>query len=78
MDTVTMAHLHGGQTTVAIAELTAFAEQLRGSLIQPGDTDYDQARRLWNGMFDIPLLSKSLENKKGPCFCLFSYFPFME
>ena len=52
MDTVTMAHLTGSQTTVAIADLTTFADQLRGSLIRPGDTDYDEARRLWNGMFD--------------------------
>jgi hypothetical protein len=26
--------------------------QLSGSLIQPEDTIYDEARCLWNGMFD--------------------------
>lgn len=52
METVTMAHLKGGQTAVAIADLTALATQIRGALVQPGDANYDEARRLWNGMFD--------------------------
>ena len=28
------------------------AQQLRGELITPGDAAYDEARRVWNGMFD--------------------------
>ncbi|NEQ53509.1 MAG: FAD-binding oxidoreductase [Leptolyngbya sp. SIO3F4] len=52
MDTVTIAHLDGSQTTVESADLKTLADQLRGSLIQPGDANYDEARRLWNGMFD--------------------------
>ena len=52
MTTTTMANVNGGQTTVAIAELETFAHQLRGSLIRPEDASYDEARRLWNGMFD--------------------------
>jgi FAD/FMN-containing dehydrogenase len=31
---------------------TAFQQQLRGRLIQPGDADYDAARALYNGMID--------------------------
>jgi len=32
--------------------LDALAERLRGTLIRPGDTGYDDARTVWNGMFD--------------------------
>ena len=32
--------------------LETLSEQLRGELITPEHTDYDQARRIWNGMFD--------------------------
>jgi FAD/FMN-containing dehydrogenase len=39
-------------TTQKTQTLAALAEQLRGDLITPGDADYDQARRVWNGMFD--------------------------
>ncbi|MEM7066195.1 MAG: FAD-binding oxidoreductase [Cyanobacteria bacterium P01_B01_bin.77] len=52
METVTIADLNGNQTTVTPADLTTLADQLSGSLIRPEDTDYDEARRLWNGMFD--------------------------
>src|SRR5262245_37883769 len=30
----------------------ALASQLNGELIRPGDAPYDEARRVWNGMFD--------------------------
>ncbi|MGL4622796.1 MAG: FAD-binding oxidoreductase [Chroococcidiopsis sp.] len=52
METLTMANLNGSQTAVAIADLAALAAQIRGCLIQPDDAIYDEARRLWNGMFD--------------------------
>lgn len=29
-----------------------FKDSLRGELIQPGDTGYDDARKIWNGMID--------------------------
>ena len=29
-----------------------FKASLRGTLLQPGDPDYDQARKVWNGMID--------------------------
>jgi FAD/FMN-containing dehydrogenase len=32
--------------------LDTLAELLRGELIGPGDDGYDEARRVWNGMFD--------------------------
>lgn len=32
--------------------LATLAQQLRGEMIRPGDPAYDEARRVWNGMFD--------------------------
>ena len=32
--------------------LDGLAERLRGELVRPGDPAYDEARRVWNGMFD--------------------------
>src|SRR6266516_6063160 len=29
-----------------------FKARLRGQLLRPGDDAYDEARKLWNGMFD--------------------------
>jgi FAD/FMN-containing dehydrogenase len=32
--------------------IAGLCSSLRGELLQPGDADYDGARRIWNGMFD--------------------------
>lgn len=40
------------QTTFTGATLNLFAVQLQGSVILPGDPDYDQFRKVWNGMID--------------------------
>ncbi len=34
------------------AAVEAFKARLRGQLLRPGDDAYDEARKLWNGMFD--------------------------
>jgi hypothetical protein len=34
------------------SDITRFQESLRGRLVQPGDADYDDVRRLYNGMID--------------------------
>jgi FAD/FMN-containing dehydrogenase len=52
METLAIVNLTGSQTAVAIAELEALANQIGGSLIRAEDETYDEARRLWNGMFD--------------------------
>ncbi len=35
-----------------IRTTTALADAMRGKLIRPGDADYEEARRVWNGMID--------------------------
>ena len=40
------------ETTARRHTLETLAQQLRGDLITPGDGRYDDARRVWNGMFD--------------------------
>ena len=52
METITIVDSYGNQTAVTIKDLEALAHQIRGYLIQPQDATYDEARRLWNGMFD--------------------------
>ena len=34
------------------AAVEAFRAGLRGQLLRPGDDGYDEARKVWNGMFD--------------------------
>ena len=34
------------------SDIAAFAIGLRGQLLRPGDDNYDEARRVWNGMID--------------------------
>jgi len=33
-------------------DIEAFAKGLRGHLLRPGDDNYDEARKIWNGMID--------------------------
>ena len=37
---------------IPTAAVTAFADRLRGSLVQPRDAAYDEARSIYNGMID--------------------------
>ena len=39
-------------TTATSPTLASLADQLRGELVLPGEANYDEARRVWNGMFD--------------------------
>lgn len=52
METLTIVNLGGSQTAVPIDQLETLANQISGSLIRAEDDAYDEARRLWNGMFD--------------------------
>ena len=40
----------GARIEEAVVE--AFKAGLRGQLLRPGDDAYDEARKVWNGMFD--------------------------
>ncbi len=42
----------GGEVVLTEAEVREFGESLYGQLLMPGNDGYDQARIIWNGMFD--------------------------
>jgi FAD/FMN-containing dehydrogenase len=42
----------GRSTVLEMKDVEAFADSLEGRLLPPGSPDYDQARRVWNGMVD--------------------------
>jgi FAD/FMN-containing dehydrogenase len=44
--------LTGEDLVLEHAVIEAFKARLRGALLCPGDTGYDEARRIWNGMID--------------------------
>jgi len=44
--------LSGEPTTIPAAAVKDFAANFRGRLLTANDPDYDQARRIWNKMFD--------------------------
>ena len=44
--------LDGGKTEIADAAFQELRTAFRGSLIVPGDDEFDEARRVWNGMID--------------------------
>jgi FAD/FMN-containing dehydrogenase len=47
-----VATLTGVETVVTEAKIEEFRKSLRGDLVQPGDSDYDKARTVWNAMID--------------------------
>jgi FAD/FMN-containing dehydrogenase len=44
--------LDGGKTEIADAAFQELRTAFRGSLIVPGDGEFNEARKLWNGMID--------------------------
>src|SRR5688500_9499494 len=49
---VTALRRDGTMIELDAATVEAFAADLAGDLLGPGDAGYDQARRVWNGMID--------------------------
>ncbi len=45
--------LSGGETTIPRDHLQQFAASLRGRVLVASDADYESARRIWNGEFDL-------------------------
>ncbi len=45
--------LDGGDLVLRGSSVEAFAASLGGDLILPGNSGYEQARHIWNGMFDM-------------------------
>jgi FAD/FMN-containing dehydrogenase len=52
MADVLCAGLTGGEVTLPARQLEELRTSLRGDLVQPGDADYDAARRVWNQHID--------------------------
>jgi FAD/FMN-containing dehydrogenase len=44
--------LEGGEVVLSDAKVARFAKRLKGSVIRPGDAEYEAARKVWNAMFD--------------------------
>jgi hypothetical protein len=44
--------MDGHDVHLSEASIRAFAKSLKGSLIRPSDTEYDESRAIWNGMID--------------------------
>jgi len=42
----------GGEAVLKEATVAAFNSRLRGELLRPGHTGYEDARNVWNGMID--------------------------
>ncbi len=47
-----MTTTHTGATSLGEATIAEFAAGLRGTVVRPGDEDYDRERSIWNGAHD--------------------------
>ncbi len=52
MSVLEIATKDAGVATVDLAAVEALEQDLRGTILRPTSADYDQARRIWNGMID--------------------------
>src|SRR5262244_1571217 len=52
MTDVRIATMDGTGKVLESAAVQAFRDELRGPLIGPEDANYDETRRVWNGMID--------------------------
>jgi FAD/FMN-containing dehydrogenase len=52
MKTLEIINSNGGKTVISAEDIDALENVLSGSLILAEDANYDEARQIWNGMFD--------------------------
>ena len=52
MKTLETINSSGGKTVIPAEDIDTLKKMLSGSLVRAEDENYDQARQLWNGMFD--------------------------
>ena len=52
MTDLRIATIEGADAILEETAVQDFAAGLRGQLLQPGDRNYDEARKVWNGMID--------------------------
>ena len=52
MTDIAYTKLDGTTARLAATELAEFAAGIRGGVVTPQDRDYDEARKIWNGMID--------------------------
>lgn len=52
MSDMSLTNLQAGKTTIGAAAVEALAERLRGRVLKESDTEYQEARTIWNAMID--------------------------
>ena len=52
MKTLEISTREKGSTAVPMSAVEELAEGMRGSILMPASDEYDEARRIWNGMID--------------------------
>lgn len=52
MKTLEIINSSGGKAAISTEDIDALGNKLSGSLIRAEDENYDEARQIWNGMFD--------------------------
>src|SRR5205823_5540350 len=52
MASSTLTTVHGRAASLGAGAVDALAARLRGTVVRPGDADFDSVRAIWNGMID--------------------------
>ena len=52
VDAVPVLTRGGGETVVEKAAMKELSDSMRGQVLLPGNVGYEDARKIWNGMFD--------------------------